>query len=760
MRQILTALCVLSFSLGLASKKVEAQNAVVTQHNDNYRTGAYLYERQLTPRQVDPRTGPGLRLLYERVVDGAINAQLLYVPEVISRGAIHNVVYAATSNASVYAFDAGSGEQLWQRPLKDEAWIPAAERHHTVEGVLSTPVIDDQTMYVVFNTWNGVPFPGGGGDPPADLNVTFWLVALDIRTGVVLRHTSINASLPSLTVPGHTDFVAKRQVNRAGLLLVTDPINRNKKYIYVAFCLRWHEEVMNSHGWVMRYGALTLEPSGAFCTTIERREPNEGAGIWQGGSGLAADESGNVYFFTGNGNGTPPSYGNSIVRLTPARDRLGRPSFVAASFSAAADDPAHAIEWRDRDIDLGSGGPMIIPNARRLVGGGKTGVFYLLDIPGLTKVQEFPAFNNTYVAPSQYESNRFADGPDPTGEGAWAMGPHLHGAPVFWQGSEREFAYVYDWGEKDSLKAYKYYWSRARPFDETRPLLGHDDSGNIIAPVSVMPGGALSLSANGSRDGIVWVTSPLGGSGGRLLAFEATTLRKLWETPLPGTSHFTPPTIADGQVFVPTLANRFQVYALRRLIARPVEPKRPWPPIFIPRGDPAPYIAMLTRQFGAQGVARLMPPKDYAPLFAASAKGERVYISQARPDKSGKFEWVLRDSTAILVDETGTRPTHGFGGRGEVIGKHQGQVWEMWDGSRVVVDLMESLIDSKQGGLPWLLLKVGKSDGQGLLDQVTFIQQLNTQGGLPPQQEATKANVGKEVRVPYSATYVFYVPQK
>jgi hypothetical protein len=273
-----------------------------------------------------------------------------------------------------------------------------------------------------------------------------------------------------------------------------------------------------------------------------------------------------------------------------------------------------------------------------------------------------------------------------------------------------------------------------------------------------MPGGAISLSANGNRDGIVWATSPMGPTGGRLLAFEATTLRKLWETPLPGTTKFTPPTIADSKVFVPTLVNRFHVYGLGPRIARPPEPKRPEPPIIIPLGDPAPYVILLTRQFGSQIAGRLMPPNGYAPVFAAFAKGERVYVSQARPDDPNKFEWVLKESTAMLTDETGIKLNHGFAGRGDMIGKHyDGRIWEIEDGSRVVAEITESAKTSKQDGLPWLLFKVVQHDGKGLLDEVSFIQQLDTQGGLPPQEEATKVATGKEVRVPYVATYVFYV---
>src|SRR5262249_28546214 len=158
-----------------------------------------------------------------------------------------------------------------------------------------------------------------------------------------------------------------------------------------------------------------------------------------------------VYFCTGNGATTPPNlwtkgdrdYGNSIVKLTPVRDAAGRDQLSGIGFDALWDDRIHAQEWRDNDIDLGSGGPMLIPGTNQVIGGGKTGVLYLLQTADMKRVQKFAGANNTYVAnPNQYDSNRYGDGPDPGGQGGWAMGPHLYGAPVFWQGPDRKSAWV------------------------------------------------------------------------------------------------------------------------------------------------------------------------------------------------------------------------------------------------------------------------------------------------------------------------------
>src|SRR5260370_38352333 len=119
----------------------------------------------------------------------------------------------------------------------------------------------------------------------------------------------------------------------------------------------------------MGYDATTFAPGGVCCSTPDRRQNSEGGGIWQGGGGLAGDGRGNVYFNTGNGPGSGNDHGNSIVKLTPTLHSWTY-GLYSLAFSAAPDDPAHATEWPNNDIDLGGGGLTVIPDSSRRVSGG------------------------------------------------------------------------------------------------------------------------------------------------------------------------------------------------------------------------------------------------------------------------------------------------------------------------------------------------------------------------------------------------------
>jgi hypothetical protein len=86
-------------------------------------------------------------------------------------------------------------------------------------------------------------------------------------------------------------FHVKAQLNRAGLLLSAGSV-------YVAFGSRYEDSGVDYHGYVVRFDASTLAYVSAYRTTPTTLT---GGGIWQAGTGLAADSSGNIYFATGNG---------------------------------------------------------------------------------------------------------------------------------------------------------------------------------------------------------------------------------------------------------------------------------------------------------------------------------------------------------------------------------------------------------------------------------------------------------------------------
>src|SRR5581483_1009608 len=133
--------------------------AVLTQHNDNARTGANLDETVLTPATVSKAT---FGLLFTRKVQGMIYAQPLFVPGIQMPGkGKRDVVYVATEHNDVYAFDANdpdAGEPLWHVNLgesvpSDDLTVDDTTIYRNIIpelGISSTPVIDlgRQTIYL------------------------------------------------------------------------------------------------------------------------------------------------------------------------------------------------------------------------------------------------------------------------------------------------------------------------------------------------------------------------------------------------------------------------------------------------------------------------------------------------------------------------------------------------------------------------------------------------------------------------------------
>jgi hypothetical protein len=154
----------------------------------------------------------------------------------------------------------------------------------------------------------------------------------------------------------------------------------------------------------------------------------------------------------------------------------------------------------------------------------------------------------------------------------------------------------------------------------------------------------------------------------------------------------------------------------------------------------------ITKGFDSVPV-ELMPPEGHVMLFKAMAEGAQIYVCKAKADDPDRLEWVLKAPDADLFDERGRR-----------IGRHfAGPTWEsLEDGSTVIGTLIEKTPVPKAGDIPWLLLKRKAGAGKGLFSKVTYIQRVDTEGGIAPAGGCNKARQGQEVRVKYKATYVFY----
>jgi len=134
--------------------------------------------------------------------------------------------------------------------------------------------------------------------------------------------------------------------------------------------------------------------------------------------------------------------------------------------------------------------------------------------------------------------------------------------------------------------------------------------------------------------------------------------------------------------------------------------------------------------------------------LALEARAVGVQIYDCRPAQNpARFEWVFRAPEADLFDASGKK-----------IGKHYaGPTWELDDGSKVVGEVKARDDGPDVNAIPWLLLSVKSSAGGGEFAKTSSIQRVDTVGGKAPSAACSEAQVGQELRVPYSATYCFYV---
>ena len=142
-------------------------------------------------------------------------------------------------------------------------------------------------------------------------------------------------------------------------------------------------------------------------------------------------------------------------------------------------------------------------------------------------------------------------------------------------------------------------------------------------------------------------------------------------------------------------------------------------------------------------------PAGQTVLLKALGKGVQVYACKAKPGDPGKFEWSFKAPEADLTNE-----------HGDKIAKHYaGPTWEANDGSKVVGEKKAEIPAPRPGAVSWLLLKAKTNEGTGTFAKVTYIQRVDTEGGVPPAAGCDRAHVDTEAQVDYRANYYFYVPK-
>jgi hypothetical protein len=512
-------------SMGVPVNPQNGKIDVLTYHYDDARDGVDPAETTLTPANVNTHSFGKIMTL---PVDGQVYAQPLYMSGVkLPDGSTHDVVYVATANDSLYAFDADTGAQLWKdsfvNPYQWTVPVPVQDVK-TLDitpdiGIIGTPVIDptSNTLYVVSKVEN---LENINTNPPT---FSQYLHAIDLATGKEkFSGPSLIAATDTLPDGTAIDFDPLLG-NQRGALTLLDGV------VYIPWAS--HGDVGDFHGWIMGYAANDVQKQ----TAVFMDTPyGDRGGIWMAGDGLATD---GTYLYSSDGDGdfsaTPgmQNFGESTVKLSPA-------NLSVADYFATFDAEKNGQD----DLDAGTGGVHLITDKTSsssfLVTADKQGDIYVLNKDNL----------GGYSSSTNNDVQEIKLGK-----------PILNNMAYFDQT-------LYAGGNNLPLQAFTLN-------DGMFSTAATSHTGNSFGTGGFNGQGTNPIvSANGDADGIVWAldNSAYGSNGAAVLyAYDASNLGQELYSSSQNVARdaagpavkFTAPLVANGKVFVPG-ASQVTVYGL------------------------------------------------------------------------------------------------------------------------------------------------------------------------------------------------------
>jgi hypothetical protein len=154
-------------------------------------------------------------------------------------------------------------------------------------------------------------------------------------------------------------------------------------------------------------------------------------------------------------------------------------------------------------------------------------------------------------------------------------------------------------------------------------------------------------------------------------------------------------------------------------------------------------LATCTMAASGVGMAKAQDVSTRSPAIEAFGKGVQIYTCKA---VAANYAWTLKAPEATLSDV-----------KGNVIGKHfAGPSWQANDGSTVVGEALNASPSPDAGAIPWLVIHAKSTTGSGVLSKVAYVVRTRTEGGLAPATGCDAGHADAEVRVPYSAVYIFF----
>jgi hypothetical protein len=535
---------------------------VLTWRYDNTHSGANTQETVLTPANVNANS---FGKLFSLSVGGQVFAQPLYVPGLkMSDGQTHNVLFVATENDSVYAFDADSNSGADAQPLWHDDFLTSAFG----AGAGATPIPSEDT-----GSPDIAPNIGITGTPVINLSTdTMYVVAATKENGVYYsRLHAINiitgAEQPgspvkiTATVPGTGPGSSNGEVTFSPLWEnQRSALNYYNGYVYIGYGA--HGDLGDYFGWLFAYNASTLTQTAVMNFGPDSNK-GEGGGLWAAGAGYPIDSDapgGRMFIVTGNGdlNSYPPftsttDLGESVIDISLANGKLT---------PTDAFTPCDYQTLNDHDYDMGSGGLLMLPDQEGayphiLIAGGKQGRIIVLN---RDKLGGFPA-SQCDTTPPGTDSTALQEltGITPEGEGFW-------NTTAYWNGN------VYVWAEKGSPML----------FQISDGVLNTTPSSESSGVTSAFPSPSFSISSNGTQDGIAWAvrTDQFNTDGPAVLyAWNANDLTTpIYESDTNSqrdsagpANKFSIPVVTDGKVYV-AANGEIDVYSLLNGAAQAAAP--------------------------------------------------------------------------------------------------------------------------------------------------------------------------------------------
>lgn len=133
-------------------------------------------------------------------------------------------------------------------------------------------------------------------------------------------------------------------------------------------------------------------------------------------------------------------------------------------------------------------------------------------------------------------------------------------------------------------------------------------------------------------------------------------------------------------------------------------------------------------------------------VLEAKAEGTIAYECRKEQAPLTAYKWVVDGPDAILKDKNGKE-----------IGKYEGPParWSLDDGS-FVTGSQVAVSPNGSKNIPYQLVKADVSGGLGKLTALSYVQRVNTLGGVAPSKKCSADNERDKVEVGYQAEYRFW----